>query len=153
MSTPFQDDPERMAEQLHSSAIRLLRSLRQADESSGLTASRLSALSVIVFSGQIALGGLAQAEQVRPPTMTRIVNALQQQQLVTKIADLNDGRLIRIAATTRGKRELLRGKARRVQQLARAIRGLSARERRNLHAALKTIQQLGIRSVAVEKGE
>lgn len=142
-----------MAEQLHSSAIRLLRSLRQADESSGLTASRLSALSVIVFSGQIALGGLAQAEQVRPPTMTRIVNALQQQQLVTKIADLNDGRLIRIAATTRGKRELLRGKARRVQQLARAIRGLSARERRNLHAALKTIQQLGIRSVAVEKGE
>ena len=143
MSTRFQDDPEKLAEQLHSSAIRLLRSLRQADKSSGLTASRVSALSVIVFSGQITLGDLAQAEQVRPPTMTRIVNALQRQQLVTKIADPNDGRLIRIAATTKGKRELLRGKARRVQQLARAIRGLSANERMNLRVALKTVQHIG----------
>jgi DNA-binding MarR family transcriptional regulator len=143
MSTPFQDDPEELADQLHSSAIRLLRSLRHADESSVLTASRLSALSVIVFSGQITLGDLAQAEQVRPPTMTRIVNALQQQQLVKKIADLDDRRLIRIAATAKGKRELLRGKARRVQQLARAILSLSVKERRNLRAALKIIQQIG----------
>src|SRR5690242_19529949 len=134
MSTPFPHDAQKLAEQLHSSAIRLLRSLRQSDESSGLTSSRLSALSVIVFSGQITLGDLAQAERVRPPTMTRIVHALQQQQLVVKLPDQDDGRLIRIAATTKGKRELLRGKARRVQHLASAIRGLSEKERRDLCA-------------------
>jgi len=120
----------------------LLRTVRRVDESSGLTASRLSALSVIVFSGPIALGKLAEAEQVRPPTMTRIVNALEQQELVVKVQDPGDGRLIRIAATTKGKRMLIRGRARRVQLLTGQIRRLQKVEQENLSAALVTIQRL-----------
>jgi len=97
---------------------------------------------VIVFSGPIALGKLAEAEQVRPPTMTRIVNALEQQELVVKVQDPGDGRLIRIAATTKGKRMLIRGRARRVQLLTGQIRRLQKVEQENLSAALVTIQRL-----------
>src|SRR6202021_2179398 len=104
MSIATHPVPETLAELLHSTAIRLLRTVRRVDESSGLTAPRLSALSVIVFNGPITLGKLAEAEQVRPPTMTRIVNALEEQELVVKALDPSDGRAIRIPGTTKGKR-------------------------------------------------
>ena len=111
-------------------------------KSSGLTAPRLSALSVIVFQGSITLGKLAEAEQVRPPTMTRIVNALEEQQLVVKAQDPTDGRVIRIGATTKGKKLLIRGRARRVQILTDQIRRMERVEQKNLSAALFTIQEL-----------
>lgn len=142
MSITIHSDPETLAELLHSTAIRLLRTVRRVDESSGLTAPRLSALSVIVFNGTITLGKLAGAEQVRPPTMTRIVNALEEQELVIKAQDPGDGRVIRIAATTKGKRVLIRGRARRVQFLTEQIRHLEKVEQQNLSAALVTIQEL-----------
>jgi len=142
MSMATHPVPETLAELLHSTAIRLLRTVRRMDESSGLTTPRLSALSVIVFNGPITLGQLAQAEQVRPPTMTRIVNALEEQELVVKAQDSSDGRVLRIAATTKGKRVLIRGRARRVQFLTDQIRHLDEVDQENLSAALVTIQGL-----------
>jgi DNA-binding MarR family transcriptional regulator len=135
-------DPDRLAEQLHSTAIRLLRAVRQVDQSSGSTAPRFSALSVVVFSGSITLGELADAEQVRPPTMTRIVNALEAQQLIVKTKDAKDGRLIRIAATTKGKKLLLQGRARRTRLLSEKIQRLDGSEQAKLAAALPTLQHL-----------
>lgn len=142
MSTGKNPGPEKLAELLHATAIRLLRTVRRMDDASGQTAPRLSALSVIVFSGPITLGQLAEAEQVRPPTMTRIVNALEQHQLVRKTKDASDGRTIRIVATMRGKKQLLRGRARRVQFLAERINLLEPAQQENLSAALFTIQRL-----------
>jgi len=142
MSIAPHSDPENLAELLHSTAIRLLRTVRRVDEASGLTAPRLSALSVIVFNGAITLGKLAEAEQVQPPTMTRIVNALEEQELVVKALDPRDGRVIRIAATTKGKKVLIRGRARRVQFLSEQIRHLEKAEQENLSAALVTIQKV-----------
>src|SRR5271155_3291749 len=92
-----------LAGQLHSAAIHLLRKLRREDDISGLNAPRLSALSVIVFGGPLSLGDLAAAEQGRPPTMTRIVNALADQGLVHKQRDPKDARGIRLSATAGGK--------------------------------------------------
>jgi DNA-binding MarR family transcriptional regulator len=88
------------------------------------------------------LGKLAEAEQVRPPTMTRIVNALEAQELVVKAQNPGDGRVIRIAATTKGKRSLIRGRARRVQFLTGQIRQLEKAKQENLSTALVTIQEL-----------
>ena len=146
MSIAPQPDPETLAELLHSTAIRLLRIVRRMDESSGLTAPRLSALSVIVFNGAITLGKLAEAEQVRPPTMTRIVNALEEEELVIKAPDPSDRRVIQIMATTKGKRVLVRGRARRVQLLAEQVRHQDKGEQENLYAAMATIQKLSDRN-------
>ena len=142
MSTPRQRDADSTAQALHSAAIHLLRNLRLNDASSGLNAARLSALSVIVFAGPITLGQLADAEQGRPPTMTRIVNALETKNLVTKNASTADRRIIHITATPRGKRLLLLARDRRVKSLAQHIHALPPRHQELLHDAIAILDQL-----------
>ena len=136
------DDAERTADRLHSAAIHLLRRLRREDAKSGLSAPRLSALSVIVFGGPLTLGALAEAEQVRPPTMTRLVTALEDDGLVVREPDADDGRLTQIRATPRGRTLLMQGRARRVAALTAQVRALGARERADLERALPILQGL-----------
>jgi len=135
-----QDDAERTADRLHSAAIHLLRRLRREDAQSGLSAPRLSALSVLVFGGPLTLGELANAEQVRPPTMTRLVTALEADGLVTREPDASDGRLTRIRATPNGRTLLLRGRARRVAALTAEVRALAPDEREVLDAAVTILE-------------
>src|SRR5215472_16823368 len=89
------------ADQLHSTAIHLLRRLRVRDRESGIGPAQLSALSVLVFGGPRSLGELADAEQVRPPTMSRIVSGLEKAGLV-KREETEDGRRVRLVATAKG---------------------------------------------------
>ena len=93
-----------VADRLHSAAIHLLRWLRREDEAAGLSPARLSALSVVVFGGPLPIGELARAEQVRPPTMTRLVQALERDGLVAREPDPADGRVTRVRATAEGAR-------------------------------------------------
>jgi DNA-binding MarR family transcriptional regulator len=137
-----QDEPEIVADQLHSLAIHLLRKLRREDEGSGLNAPRLSALSVIVFGGPITLGDLAAAEQVRPPTMTRIVNALEELGLVSRTRDATDGRSSQIAATPDGKQLLMEGRERRVRALARQIALLASEDQTALLKATEILKSV-----------
>jgi DNA-binding MarR family transcriptional regulator len=111
----------RVADALHSAAIRLLRRLRREDERSGLSAAKLSALSVLVFGGPMRLTDLARAEQVRPPTMTRLVAAMQDEGLLKRRGDEADARAVRLEPTPRGRRLMQEGKRRRVERLAAAV--------------------------------
>ena len=142
MSIHNQSSSEKIAEQLHASAIHLLRKLRREDEASGITASRLSALSVIVFGGPLTLAKLAKIEQVRPPTMTRIVNALELEKLIVKTKSDTDGRIVQLSATVKGRRLLLAARVRRVRVLTSQIAKMREIEQRNLVSALATIQKL-----------
>lgn len=142
MTAQSEIDSFEIADKLHSAAIHLLRRLRREDESTGLNAPRLSALSVIIFGGPLSLSDLAAAEQVRPPTMTRIVNALEQQGLVTKQRDANDGRSIRLSATGAGKQLLIEGRKRRVDALAGQITNLDQTEQRILREATRILSNL-----------
>src|SRR5438876_9718306 len=89
------------ADRLHSAAIHLLRRLRVGDRASGIGPAQLSALSVLVFGGPRSLGELADAEQVRPPTMSRIVAGLQRAGLVRRL-ETQDKRRVLPGATARG---------------------------------------------------
>jgi DNA-binding MarR family transcriptional regulator len=142
MSTANDPAREELADSLHSAAIHLLRKLRRADVRSGLNAPRLSALSVIVFGGPLTLGQLAVAEQVRPPTMTRIVHALEAKGLVRKNANAEDRRTIHLSATTKGRRVMHEARIKRVQSLARQIERLSQQEQERLQDALKILGPL-----------
>src|SRR3954464_6250973 len=106
---------EQVASALNSAAIHLLRRLRKEDEALGLSAARLSALSVVGFGGPQTLSGLATAEQVSRPTMSRIVAALERARLVERIADEGDGRVQWIHITPNGKTVLERGRGRRIE--------------------------------------
>lgn len=131
-----------MAARLHSAAIRLLRLLRREDDEAGLSAPRLSALSVLVFSGSLSLAELAAAEQVRPPTMSRIVDALVGLGLVTRDPVPEDRRSVRIAATEEGKRLLLAGRERRVRALVDRLATLADSERRALARGVEILERV-----------
>lgn len=116
--------------------------MRKEDDSSGLSAPRLSALSVVVFGGPLTLGQLARAEQVRPPTMTRIVTGLEKAGLVKRIGDPRDHRLTRIQATARGQRVLAEGRARRVKLLTEAVKTLDANQLAELGRGIQVFNDI-----------
>ena len=135
-------DFEDLADQLHSAAIHLLRQLRKEDDASGLSAPRLSALSVVVFGGPVTLGKLARAEQVKPPTMTRIVTGLEKDGLVKRKGDPRDRRLTHIEATPKGQKAMAAGRARRVKKLASAVRQLERKELAQLRRGVQLVRDV-----------
>jgi DNA-binding MarR family transcriptional regulator len=134
-----------VADQLHSAAIHLLRRLRVRDRESGIGPAQLSALSVLVFGGPKSLGELADAEQVRPPTMSRIVAGLQRAKLVRRHAT-EDARRVRLEATPKGVSFMWEGRKRRVESLTKAVGTLPENEKQQLSDAVKLLQQV-IRSL------
>ena len=122
MSTAKEQRRFELADRLHSAAIHLLRRLRIQDLASGIGPAKLSALSVLVFSGRrLTLAELAAAEHVKNPTMSRLVAAMERDQLVRITPAEEDARSILIMPTPRGRALLLAGKKRRVESLARAL--------------------------------
>jgi DNA-binding MarR family transcriptional regulator len=132
---------EDLADRLHSTAIHLLRQVRVQDSATGLAPARLSALSVLVFGGAMSLNQLAQAEQVRPPTMSRIVDALESDGLARRTVNPEDRRAVVIEATERGTAILWRGRKRRVKFLARHLSRLSEEERKKIGDAIIAIHK------------
>lgn len=130
------------ADRLHSASIHLLRGLRKRDRESGIGPSQLSALSVLAFAGPRSLAELAEAEQVKPPTMSRIVAALQRARLVHIKTDKSDGRAVVISASEAGVRLMQRARTRRVESLARALAALPELRIEQLRQAAEMIEGL-----------
>jgi len=130
------------ADRLHSAAIHLLRLVRREDSASGEGPARLSALSVLVFGGPRALGELAAAEQVKPPTMTRIVAGLERSGLVRRVVDRADTRKCRIHATAKGTKLLQAARNRRIDHLARGLSELDQSDLRVLDQAAEILNDL-----------
>ena len=132
----------RVADRVHTTAIHLLRRLRAEDRRTGLSGPRASALSVVVFGGPITLGDLAAAEQVKPPTMTRLVTALEQLGLVRREGDEADARIVRVRATAKGIRLLQEGRAWRIARLQTALEELPPHELATLADATDVLARL-----------
>jgi DNA-binding MarR family transcriptional regulator len=142
MSGPSSTTDVEIATRLHSVAIHLLRRLAREDHALGLSAARLSALSVLVFGGPRTLGQLAAAEGVRPPTITRLVAAMEAEGLVERAGDPADGRVVRLAATEKGRAILVQGRDRRVTVLADALAGLGDDDRAAVSEATVILERV-----------
>jgi DNA-binding MarR family transcriptional regulator len=141
-----------VADRLHSAAIHLLRYARQQDVAARQAPARLSALSVLVFGGPVALGQLAAAEQVKAPTMSRIVAGLKRSGLAKIESDANDARRIRVTATPKGEHLLQRARARRIRLLSKTLGGLKETELDTLlRAAEITERAVSVASVRNKK--
>lgn len=122
-------DSLEVAVALHRAAIRLLRTVRAADAEAGVSAPKLSALSVLVFGGPQSLSSLARAEQVTPATMSKLISSLEADGLVAKRADRADKRGVRIEVTARGRDLMEEGRKRRLVLLNQRLRKLTRAER------------------------
>jgi DNA-binding MarR family transcriptional regulator len=131
-----------VADGLHSAAIHLLRRVRRQDVATGEGPARLSALSVLVFGGPKTLGQLAAAEQVKPPTMSRIVSGLVRSRLVKITMDSRDARRMHIRATAKGNRLLQKGRQMRIADLAAHLDTLAPEELATLGRAVEILKRL-----------
>jgi DNA-binding MarR family transcriptional regulator len=119
---------EEIARRVHSAALHLMRYVRTQDTALGVPPAQLSALSVIVFGGKTSLSELAKAEQIRPPTMSRIVDALVRDGLVKRETDKKDRRSVNITATEKGTRIMHEGRGRREKRLLELLQPLRREE-------------------------
>ena len=119
---------EEVARRVHSTALHLMRYVRAQDTALGVPPAQLSALSVIVFGGKTSLSDLARTEQVRPPTMSRIIDALVGEGLVKRETDKTDRRSIIITATEKGTRIMHEGRGRREKRLLELLQPLRREE-------------------------
>lgn len=133
---------EAVADRLHSAAIHLLRRLRVEDEALGISAPRLSALSVLVVGGPLRIGALADIEQVEPPTITRLVDGMERDGYVRRGPDPEDRRAVVVQATAKGARALQKGRAQRVAALAADIRALSPGQLGALAAGVEALERM-----------
>ncbi|MFZ1010648.1 MAG: MarR family transcriptional regulator [Candidatus Sulfotelmatobacter sp.] len=130
------------ADRLHSAAIHLLRRVRRQDVATGIGPAQLSALSVLVFAGPKTLGELAAAEQIKPPTMSRIVSCLKRSHLIAITRDPHDARCLHIVPTAKGTRLLQQGRQRRIAYLAVRLASLATNELAQISAAAEILEML-----------
>lgn len=138
---PSPDSDAELAARLRLAVTRLYRVLRQ-QVAGGLTPSQISALATVRRLGRPTLGELAAAEQVQPPSMTRMVDALESAGMLERRVDPADGRVVRVAVTTEGGRTLQRIRSMRNAVLARRLRRLSPDERSTLDDLVQLLERL-----------
>jgi DNA-binding MarR family transcriptional regulator len=132
-----------LASQLRVSVARLARRLRNEREPSNeLSVPAISVLGVLLRDGESTVGKLAAHERVRPPSMTRNVNALVDGGYAVRRASESDGRSVLIAISVKGRDTLLADRRRRDAWLARELKALTAEERDLLRQATSLIERL-----------
>jgi DNA-binding MarR family transcriptional regulator len=139
-TAPAPSLPE-LASSLRIRVMRLSRNLRR-QAGTGLSASLLSALTTVERNGPMTVGRLADAEQVRPPTMTKVVASLVEQGLVTREPDPLDGRVAWVMATPEGRALLRRTRRRSDAYLATRLRSLDREELLVLERASRLLERL-----------
>jgi DNA-binding MarR family transcriptional regulator len=122
--------------------MRFSRRLRSQRVDTSVTLTHLSAMSTLRRHGAMSAGELAAHERVQPPSMTRVVGALEAMELVTRTPHPTDGRQVIIGLTDAAE-ELLSAEARaREAWLSGRLQELSAEDRGVLREAAVIMDKL-----------
>jgi DNA-binding MarR family transcriptional regulator len=130
-----------LASTLRLRVMRLSRNLRR-QAGTGLSASLLSALTTVERRGPMTIGTLSEAEQVKPPTMTKVVASLVEQGLVSRDPDPLDGRVAWVMATSEGRALVRRTRSRSDAYLAKRLRSLDSEDLLVLERASRLLERL-----------
>jgi DNA-binding MarR family transcriptional regulator len=134
-------DTTEIASELRRSVTRLNRRLRQ-NSLGGVSPAQASLLASVDILGNATLGDLEAREQVQPPTVTRLVTALEEMGLVQRITDENDRRCQRVSLTPHGRREVAQIRERKTEYLAMRLAQLSDGDRHLLPKLARLLEHL-----------
>ena len=132
-----------LASELRLSVMRLRRRLAgERHPDNALSMGAMAVLGCLFRNGDATVGELAAHERIQPPSMTRIVNALEEGGYVSRRAHETDGRQVVVALSDQGRTTLLADRARRDAWLARRLRDLTPGERDTLRRAAPLLERL-----------
>ncbi len=140
-STAAGQDEGELAARLRIAVTRMSRRLRQ-EMTAGLTQSQTSVLASVERLGAPTLGELAAGEQVQPPSMTRLVVALEEAGLVERSAEAGDRRVARVRLSNSGREVLQEIRSARTAYLAERLRDLPGPDRAALSGLVGLLEQL-----------
>jgi DNA-binding MarR family transcriptional regulator len=136
-----------LATTLRISVSRLARRLRVERTVPGqaepvLSDTQFAALATLEKHGAMSPGELAGHERVQPPSMTRVIAALEEWQLVTRAAHASDRRQVVLTVTPAGRVLVAKARRRRDAWRARRLNELTPQERATLRAAAPILEKL-----------
>lgn len=134
-----------LANELRLAIHRLTRRMRQQHSESDLTLAQLSALAVLWREGPMTAGELAAKEKVKPPSITRVVDALERQALVLREGSQTDGRQVLVRLTVVGRMRIEEYVKEREAWLAQQLLTLTAKERELLAKAAVIMNEIASR--------
>jgi DNA-binding MarR family transcriptional regulator len=108
----------------------------------GLSDTQLAALAALEKHPAMTPGELAEHEKVQPPSMTRVIAALEEWNLVTRAPHPSDRRQVTLTVTQEGRELVYQLRRLRDAWLARRLRELSPQERATLRAAAPILEKL-----------
>lgn len=138
-----------LASELRLAVHRLSRRLRQQTPTDGLTLTQLSALTVIWREGPLTAGDLASKEQVRPPSITRVLTGLESLGLVQRLENPRDGRQVLVQITAKGAHRMTEFVRAREVWLEQQLAGLTQQEQDLLAAAAPLLDRLAAQQGAI----
>jgi DNA-binding MarR family transcriptional regulator len=141
---------DELVTRLRMAVVRMYRRLRQEDGPDA-TPSQMSALASLLRLGPLTLGELAAVERVRPPTMTRIVAALEEVGLVERQPDQRDRRVTRVRVSPAGDAFAARTRARRNAFLAARLAELDQADLDALTRAVGVLERLAADAVTLPR--
>ena len=107
-----------------------------------LSDTQLAALATLERHGAMSPGDLAEHEKVQPPSMTRVIAALVDWELVTRAPHPTDRRQVILTVTPEGRSLVQRVRRRKEAWLARRLAELSPQERAILREAAPILEKL-----------
>lgn len=137
---PGINDPQIVANNIHSAAIHLLRALKSRERIKGISHAQLSALSVLYFSGASTISQLAGAEGVKLPTMSRLVKDMLAARLVKRQQHHADARSSIVSMTVTGKLHFEEARTARLMSITTAIEKLSKADLNTLAKAASLLE-------------
>ncbi|MBX3028820.1 MAG: MarR family transcriptional regulator [Chloroflexi bacterium] len=129
-----------VAQRLNSVSLHLLRRLAREEAASGTRPARLSALATLASHGPCTLGTLARLERVTPPSMTRLVHALESDGLAERSPSVTDGRQVDVRITPAGSTLLATRGDQRTETITGWLAPLSADDLRVLDTATSLLE-------------
>jgi DNA-binding MarR family transcriptional regulator len=135
-----------LATALRISVSRLARRLRAERMAKGiepgLSDTQLAALAALERHGAMTPGELAEHEKVQPPSMTRVIAALEERGLVIRAPHATDRRQVVLTATDQGREVVHQTRRLREAWLAQRLRELTPAERALLRQAAPLLEKL-----------
>lgn len=142
-SPPQHADERSLAARLRLAVVRLnrrLRAQRAADDTVSLT--QLAAMFTLNKHGSMSAGELAECERVRPPSMTRVLSALEDAGFVQRAPHPTDGRQTVVSLTERGREFVAAEVSARERWLDLRLAELTPDERGTLCRAAEIIDRI-----------
>lgn len=142
MQRPISTDAVAVADALRPVLLRVGRELRREARAVGISPEQVSLLVAIKYAPGVGARELAARERISPPAMTKHIDRLERDGLVTRTPSPGDKRRIGLTLTDEGQRALRRVRSRRTAWLASRLRELSADELAAVQAAIEPLSRL-----------